>query len=98
MDKLSGVFSWASIKELLHLSQSALHILLILALAWVLLRLSGKAIRLLKAYLRSHAESNLEELKRIETLSRVFRYIASVVISVVTGMVLLSELGISIAP
>lgn len=98
MDKLSAAFGLRNLKELLHLSQSTLHILLILALAWGLLRLSGKAIRMLKAYLRSHADNNLEELKRIETLSRVFRYIASVVISVVTGMVVLSELGISIAP
>jgi small conductance mechanosensitive channel len=69
-----------------------------LILAWVLLRLSGKAIRLLKAYLRSHADNNLEDLKRIETLSRVFRYISAVVIYVVSGMVVLSELGVSIAP
>lgn len=85
-------------KELLLVSQSALHILLILTLAWVLLRLSNKAIKLLKAYLRSQAGNNLEDLKRIETLSRVFHYIAAVVVYVVSGMVVLSELGISIAP
>lgn len=98
MDKLYSGFGLVNLKELLLLSQSALHILLILALAWALLRLSGKAIKMLKAYLRSHADNNLEDLKRIETLSRVFNYIASVVISVVTGMVVLSELGVSIAP
>lgn len=98
MEKLYSGFGLGNLKELLQFSQSALHILLILALAWVLLRLSGKAIRMLKEYLRSHADNNLEDLKRIETLSRVFRYIASVIISVVTGMVVLSELGISIAP
>jgi small conductance mechanosensitive channel len=85
-------------KELLLVSQSALQILLILILAWILLRLSNKAIKLLKAYLRSQADNNLEDLKRIETLSRVFHYIAAVVIYVVSGMVVLSELGISIAP
>lgn len=98
MDKLSAFFATGNMKELLLFSQSALHILLILTLAWVLLRLSGKAIRLLKAYLRSQADNNLEDLKRIETLSRVFHYIAAVVIYVVSGMVVLSELGISIAP
>ncbi|MHB9101931.1 MAG: mechanosensitive ion channel family protein [Sulfuricella sp.] len=85
-------------KELLLVSQSALNILLILTLAWALLRLSNKAIKLLKAYLRSQADNNLEDLKRIETLSRVFHYIAAVVIYVVSGMVVLSELGVSIAP
>lgn len=98
MDKLSAFFATGNMKELLLFSQSALHIILILILAWVLLHLSNKAIRLLKAYLRSQADNNLEDLKRIETLSRVFRYIASVVIYVVSGMVVLSELGVSIAP
>ncbi|MDP2963698.1 MAG: mechanosensitive ion channel family protein [Sulfurimicrobium sp.] len=98
MEKFAAGIDLVNMKELLQLSQSALHILLILVLAWMLLRLSGKAIRMLKEYLRSNADNNLEELKRIETLSRVFRYIASVVIYVVAGMVVLSELGISIAP
>lgn len=98
MDKLSAFFTTGNMKELLLVSQSALNILLILILAWVLLRLSNKAIKLLKAYLRSQAGNNLEDLKRIETLSRVFHYIAAVVVYVVSGMVVLSELGISIAP
>lgn len=98
MDKVSAIFSMGSLNELTHLSRSAMHIILILLLAWVLLRLSAKSIKVLKTYLRSHAENNLEDLKRIETLSRVFRYIASVSIGVVTGMVVLGEMGISIAP
>ncbi len=98
MENLSGLFSLGNIKELVQISRTAFNILLILVLAWGLLHLAEKAIKVLKAYLRSQADNNLEELKRIETLSRVFRYIASVVISVVTGMVVLSEMGISIAP
>lgn len=98
MDKLASGLALADVNGLLQLSRIAIHILVILALAWVLLRLSGKAIRMLKEYLRTNADNNLEELKRIETLSRVFRYITSVTISVVAGMVVLSELGISIAP
>ena len=42
--------------------------------------------------------SDGEEVKRIETLGRVFRYIASVVISLVAGTLILGELGISVAP
>lgn len=98
MDKLASGLALADVNGLLQLSRIAIHILVILTLAWVLLRLSGKAIRMLKEYLRTNADNNLEELKRIETLSRVFRYTTSVAISVVAGMVVLSELGISIAP
>lgn len=86
------------VKALLYLSQSALHIILVLVLAWILLRVSGKAIHMLQNHLTNKEEYNLEDLKRIETLSRVFRYTASVAIYVVTGMVVLGELGVSIAP
>jgi small conductance mechanosensitive channel len=98
MEKFVAGFALADVNGLLQFSRSAIHILLILILAWLLLRLSGKAIRVLKEYLRGNADNNLEELKRIETLSRVFRYATSVAIYVVAGMVILSELGISIAP
>lgn len=98
MDNFANIFGLGSLNELMFYSQTALRILLIVALAWGLLRVSGKAIRVLKEYMRGQADNNLEELKRIETLSRVFRYIVSVIIYVVAGMVVLSELGISIAP
>ena len=75
-----------------------LHIILILVLAWFARRLAKRAIRLLKSYLNNQAESNPEEIKRIETLGQVFHYVASVVIVVVAGMLLLGELGISIGP
>jgi len=75
-----------------------LHIILILVLAWFAKRLAKRAIRLLKSYLNNQAESNPEEIKRIETLGQVFHYVASVIIVVVAGMLLLGELGISIGP
>ena len=40
----------------------------------------------------------VEERKRVNTLDRIFGYILSVVIVVVTVMLVLSEMGISIAP
>ena len=98
MEALIKLDSVADFKEILHLSQSALIILLIIILAWILLRLSAKAIRLLKVYSIDHTNTTTEDLKRIETLGRVFHYVSSVVIYVVAGMVILSEMGVSIAP
>ena len=83
---------------LLQMYQGALHIVLILLLAWLLLGLSAKGIRLLKGYLMKRAKNNAEEMKRIDTLGRVFHYIVTVLISLVAGMLVLSEIGISIAP
>ena len=39
-----------------------------------------------------------DELRRIDTVANAFRYFASVVVVLVAGMLMLNELGISIAP
>ncbi len=81
----------------LHLPKELLRVVVILLLAWLLMGLSRKLIRLFRNYMNSRAGS-AEETRRIETLARVFRYTSTVVISLVAGMLALSELGISIAP
>ncbi|MCP5279310.1 MAG: mechanosensitive ion channel family protein [Thiobacillus sp.] len=83
---------------LMQIYQTGLRIAVILVLAWVLLRLSKRGIRLLREYMSERAGNDTEEVKRIETLGRVFRYTTSVLIILVAGMVVLSELGISIGP
>ena len=80
------------------LYRPALHIVIILLLSWLAFKLSAKAIVIMRGFMLDRVEDKLEELKRIETMSRVFRYLTSVIITIVTGMLLLSELGISIAP
>lgn len=84
----------------LHLTPamlSGLRIVVITVLAWVAMSFSHRLIRSLRIYY-SNTLDNPEDVKRIATLGRVFRYIASVVITVVAGMLVLGELGISIAP
>lgn len=81
----------------LWLLESALHVVIILALTWVLLRWSRKGL----ARLRTHMQQDLsdhERIKRLDTLERVFRYVAAVIITLVGGMLVLSAIGISIAP
>jgi len=85
------------IAEYLHMSKELLHVIIILFLAWLLMRLSRKLIRLFRDYMNAQTDS-AEEGRRIETLARVFRHSASAVIVLVAGMLALSELGISIAP
>ncbi|MFH0934547.1 MAG: mechanosensitive ion channel family protein [Pseudomonadota bacterium] len=87
----------AEIFDYLHLSKDLLHVAVILALAWVLMRFSRRLIRMLRDYMNRHADT-AEDKRRIETLARVFRHITTVVISLVAGMLVLSEMGISIAP
>lgn len=73
------------------------NVFLILALAWVLLGMTRMLLRALnsKMVARNH---DTEERKRIETLTRVVRYAASVIIGALTVMLILAEIGISIAP
>lgn len=89
--------SSASLAELLSLPKEILHVLLILLIAWVSLLLSRRLIRLLRNYMNGRSET-AEEKRRIETLARVFRYIDTVTITLVAVMLVLSALGISIAP
>lgn len=75
----------------------ALHVLLILLMAWVALIVANRGIRKLR-HIIEQRNDNPDNRNRIRTLGRVFRHIANVAISLVAGMLVLSELGISIAP
>ena len=81
----------------LPFSKELLRVIVILILAWLLMGISRKLIRMFRNYMNSRADS-AKEIRRIETLARVFRHTTIVVISLVAGMLALSELGISIAP
>jgi moderate conductance mechanosensitive channel len=76
---------------------SALRIVAILLVAWLAIIASQRGIRLLRLRISARLDDN-EAIKRAETLGRVFRYIAAVVISALAGMLVLSELGVSVAP
>jgi small-conductance mechanosensitive channel len=76
---------------------SAVHIVFILIGAWVLKLIANRGIRTFRLYIERRT-NNGEEKKRLETLGRVFRYAANVLIAGIAAMLVLTELGISIAP
>ena len=69
----------------------------ILGIAWVLQGLAGRLIRIFRGYMQRRTPG-ADEVQRIETLARVFRNTAAVVIVIVAGTLVLGELGISVAP
>jgi small conductance mechanosensitive channel len=73
-----------------------LRIVIILALAWVLQAIAGRLIRLFRSYMGRRTSG--DEIARIETLARVFRNAAGIVIMLIAGTLVLGELGISVAP
>ena len=58
---------------------------------------AGRLIRLFRGYMQRRTPG-ADEVQRIETLARVFRNSAAVVIVIVAGTLVLGELGISVAP
>jgi len=72
-----------------------LRILIILVLAGVLEAIAARLIRVFRKFMERRDPS---QQNRIQTLGRVFRYVAAVVIWLVAGTLVLGELGISVAP
>jgi small conductance mechanosensitive channel len=86
-----------SVPPLGGLAGTAMRIVAILVAAWLAIAVAQRAIRGLRIRIASRL-GDRESVQRAETLGRVFRYLAAVVISLVAGMLVLSEMGISVAP
>ncbi|MFP5506752.1 MAG: mechanosensitive ion channel family protein [Gammaproteobacteria bacterium] len=95
MDYLNGLQTYLG--EWRGLIMTTLHIAIILGLSWLALRLSRKGLARMRTRMQADLD-DMERIKRLNTLEQVFRYVIGVFILLVTGMLVLSELGISIAP
>ncbi|MHB1092357.1 mechanosensitive ion channel family protein [Thiobacillus sp.] len=76
---------------------TALRVILILGMAWLALYVSRKAVGRLRRHMEQDVD-DMEQIKRLNTLEQVFRYVIVVVVTLVAAMLVLSEIGISIAP
>ena len=92
---------WNPFSMLDWLLDRGVRIILILAGAYVVLKLthqlSGKAVRLIRPYDDSPA-AEIERRKRAETVSGILRKSITVVVVAITSLMLLGELNISTAP
>jgi moderate conductance mechanosensitive channel len=91
-------FGIANPAEAMALTKTLLRIFVIVAIAYLLNRLSKRALNALRDSLGNQNTSHLEEIKRINTVTMVLRYIITTVIIAITIVEVLHELGISIAP
>ena len=85
-------FAWVS----QHL-QTSLRVVLILLLTGGALHVLHRFLPQLRELVAARQE-NLEDSQRVRTLSRVVRYTLTVAITVVAGILILGEFGISVAP
>jgi len=76
---------------------ASLRITMIFLAAWLAIAAAHRGIRALRIRIASRL-GDKGAVQRAETLGRVFRYLATVVISLLAGTLVLSEIGISVAP
>jgi small conductance mechanosensitive channel len=76
---------------------TVMRITMILLLAWIAKSLLQRAVGSLRKRVAERLDDR-EAGQRAQTLERVFRYLITVVIGVITTMLVLSELGVSLAP
>jgi small conductance mechanosensitive channel len=87
----------AALQGLGGVAVSGLRICVILVAAWLAIAAAQRAIRGLRIRIASRL-GDREAVQRAETLGRVFRYLAAVIVSLIAGMLVLGELGVSVAP
>jgi moderate conductance mechanosensitive channel len=73
------------------------HVALVLLLAWLAWKLCSRVMRLVHTRMMARS-ATVDAANRIETMTQVIRYAAAALILVVAGMLMLDQLGISIAP
>lgn len=99
MDWVNQASEWLSqwSIELGQLTVTLFRITVIITVAWFIKRLLHKTVGGLRNHLTKGMDDR-EAVKRAETLGRVIRYLISVVVTLVGTMLVLSEMGISLAP
>jgi small conductance mechanosensitive channel len=76
---------------------SALRIVLIIVLAWIAIVALQRGVRLIRLRVQSRL-GGADGVSRAETLGRVVRYLIAMVVSAVAVMLVLGEVGVSLAP
>ncbi len=96
MDELYSFFQNLDDEWKVFLKHS-MRITLIVLAAIVVQFVASTFIRRVRKFIAARKD-DADQARRVETLGRVLRYIAMVVITLIAGMLVLDELGISVAP
>ena len=76
---------------------AGLRIVLIIAAAWIAITVLQRLVRGLRIRIQARLEG-IEAARRAETLGRVIRYLIAMVITAIATMLVLAEVGVSLAP
>jgi small conductance mechanosensitive channel len=97
VNDLGRILSYLDVTQWGGTAVAALRVVLIALAAVIIIGVLQRLIRLFRERLARRLDDP-EAVKRAATLGRVFRYVVSVVVALVAGMLILSELGVSLAP
>ena len=95
--ELFGAMGWQELPAWLLMAVQALGILIIIIVALIARGVMRRVLATMHKRLQAKA-ADVEERKRIDTLDRIFNYISSVVITLLAVMLVMGEIGLSIAP
>jgi small conductance mechanosensitive channel len=97
MDQIGAFLEWFQGWRWSGQTLTALRIAVIVVVAFVAMRALQRAIRLFRERI-TRGMNDPEDVKRAQTLGRVFRYLAAVIVTLIAGAEILNELGVSLAP
>jgi small-conductance mechanosensitive channel len=89
-------YELGKLNDWIDLLANIIDVILIAIIAWVISIIVRKLIVMIEK--RMIASTSVEDKKRVNTLSRVFRYISSIIITAIAVISILGELGVSVAP
>ena len=78
-------------------AKSGIRIVLILVLAWAAIAVLQRLVRTIRIHIAERI-GGVESARRAETLGRVIRYLIALIVGTVAFMLVLAEVGISLAP
>ncbi|WP_341236916.1 mechanosensitive ion channel family protein [uncultured Limnobacter sp.] len=96
-EQLETLFKYIEPAKLLDLGLQATKFILVIIVALIVLRLVKAAIDRVGKRMQNRS-STLDDQKRVETLTRVLKYVSNVVILLLGSLIALGTIGISIAP
>ena len=97
MESFLSTLSQFDVSRLGSGTLTTMRILLIITIAWIAVSVLQRALRVVRMRIASRLDDR-DAARRADTIGRVFRYIVTVGVGAVATMLVLSELGISLAP
>ncbi len=94
---MDEIIVWFKSLDLGEPAVIALRVTLIAVAAWIAVVILHRMIRTFRQRIALRLDQR-EQVKRAETIGRVFRYLVTVIVTLIASVSILSEFGVSIAP